>query len=410
MKYDLVIVGGGPAGLSAGIRASEDGLKVLILEEREYLGGILPQCVHPGFGLHYFREDLTGPEFAHRLVEKIKNLNVDFILESTVLDISVDGKFKVVKFVSPRGLEYVQTLAIIYAAGARERHRFEIGIYGDRVAGVFTAGEAQTLMDIYGIMPGRDVVIVGSGDVGLIMARRFALEGARVRAVIELMPYPGGLARNVVQCLEDFNIPLYLSHRVLEIRGRKRVEYVRVARVDEGLKPIEGTEFDIPCDTVVISAGLVPRTKLLKKMGVRMDPFSGGPVVDGNLETTVPGVFVAGNALMINDLVDYVVEQGELAAQSAVKYINGRVKKGRKIPIVPGNNVRFAVPHYILPGEDVILYARVERPVEDSLLVIKEIGLRRRYPVLKPSEMVRIKLSGVDVGDDVKGLTLEVQE
>ncbi len=410
MKYDLVIVGGGPAGLSAGIRASEDGLKALILEEREYLGGILPQCVHPGFGLHYFREDLTGPEFAHRLVEKIKNLNVDFILESTVLDISVDGKFKVVKFVSPRGLEYVQTHAIIYAAGARERHRFEVGIYGDRVAGVFTAGEAQTLMDIYGIMPGRDVVIVGSGDVGLIMARRFALEGARVRAVIELMPYPGGLARNVVQCLEDFNIPLYLSHRVLEIRGRKRVEYVRVARVDEGLKPIEGTEFDIPCDTVVISAGLVPRTKLLKKMGVRMAPFSGGPVVDGNFETTVPGVFVAGNALLINDLVDYVVEQGELAAQSAVKYINGEVRKERKIPIIPGNNVRFAVPHYVLPGEDVILYARVKRPVEDSLLVIKEIGLRRRYPVLKPSEMVRLKLSGVDIGDDVKGLTLEVQE
>ena len=409
MIYDTIVIGGGPAGLAAAIKAREEGLNVLLLDEKDYLGGILPQCIHPGFGLHYFKEDLTGPEFAHRLIEKLDDMGVEKRLNATVLDITAEGDKKKVKYVSPEGLESVTTKSIIYASGARERHRFEVGIVGDRVAGIFTAGEAQTLMDIYGVMPGKEVVIVGSGDVGLIMARRFALEGARVKAVVELMPYPGGLARNIVQCLQDFSIPLYLSHRVLEIRGRKRVESVKIATVDDNLEPLPGTEFDIPCDTVIISAGLIPRVKLLKKIGVDIDANTGGPMVDENLETSIPGIFVAGNALLINDLVDYVVEQGEIAALSAKKYVEGSLQPSRRIKIRTEGNIRFVVPQYVSGKRDVILYGRVKKPQESAILHFREIGYERRYPILKPSEMFKIKLRAEGIPSNIRELTLEVK-
>jgi len=314
---------------------------------------------------------------------------------------------KVVIFTSPSGAYQVWAKAVIYAAGARERHAFEIGIVGDRVSGIYTAGEAQTLMDLYGIMPGKEIVIVGSGDVGLIMARRFALEGAKVKAVVELMPYPGGLARNVM-ILRDFDIPLYLSHKVVEVRGKGRVERVKVVKVDENLNEIPGSEFWIEADTLIISAGLVPSVKKLKKIGVEIDPATGGPVVNDRLETSVPGIFVAGNSLLINDLVDYVAEQGELAAEGAKEFIeNGGIESRKWVKVEKGENVRLIAPHYLSGDRDVYLYLRVARPMEDVELRIPEIGKRMKLPVVKPAEMLRIKLKAEEIREAEK-LTVEV--
>ncbi|MEM2859529.1 MAG: FAD/NAD(P)-binding oxidoreductase, partial [Candidatus Bathyarchaeia archaeon] len=280
-ECDLAIIGGGPAGLAAAIKAWNLGIKsIILLDESEILGGVLPQCIHTGFGIHYFREDLTGPEFAARLIEMLKNTGVEVLCGTYVEHLSIEsGGLKRIY-----GYRYGEALkmdskAVIYAAGCRERSRFEAGILGDRPAGVYTAGEAQTLMDIYGILPGSEVVIIGSGDVGLIMARRFALEGADVKAVVEIMPYPGGLTRNIVQCLEDFGIQLYLSHGVTEIRGKNRVEAVRLAMVDEKRNPIKGTEFEIKCDTVILAVGLKPRSEILARAGAYIDEATGGPIV-----------------------------------------------------------------------------------------------------------------------------------
>ncbi|RLG81219.1 MAG: pyridine nucleotide-disulfide oxidoreductase, partial [Thermoprotei archaeon] len=276
---------------------------------------------------------------------------------------------------------------------------------------VYTAGEAQTLMDIHGIMPGKEIVIIGSGDVGLIMARRFALEGARVKAVIEILPHPGGLMRNVVQCLKDFNIPLLLSHVVTKIIGKKRVEKVVVAKVGEGFKPVEGTEFEIPCDTVVIAAGLRPHVDLLEKLGVLMDPATGGPVVNELLETSVPGIFAAGNALVINDLVDYVVEQGELAAEGAHLFVsNDGLPTIDWKPIVKGRNVRLVVPHYVSCERRVTIYARVREPEERVFARIPEIGIRKFYIAVRPAEMIRLDLEKEDLSKALheSKITLEV--
>lgn len=411
MIYDTIIIGGGPAGLAAAVKAKKLGLKVLLLDENEFLGGILPQCIHPGFGLHYFKEELTGPEFAHRFIREINKLNIEHYTNAYVLEIeNYSDLEKKVVFSSPKGVMEVWGKTIIYAAGARERHAFEIGIVGDRVAGIYTAGEAQTLMDIYGVMPGKEVVIVGSGDVGLIMARRFALEGAKVKAVIELMPYPGGLARNVM-ILRDFEIPLYLSHKVVEVRGRKRVEKVKVVKVDENLKEIPGSEFWIECDTLLISAGLIPNVKLLKRIGAQIDPLNGGPIVNEFLETTIPGIFVAGNALLINDLVDYVAEQGELAALGAKEFIKNQGILSRKwIELKRGSNVRILAPHYISGERDVYIYARVSRPMENVRVTFPEIGKELRLPVVKPSEMLRIKLKAEEMQKAEKEITMEVEK
>ncbi|KUH31648.1 pyridine nucleotide-disulfide oxidoreductase [Thermococcus celericrescens] len=408
LNYDVVVIGGGPAGMAAAVRAKELGLNVLLLDENDYLGGILPQCIHPGFGLHYFREELTGPEFAARLAKRLVELGVEYRTAARVMEIrNYSDLEKVVIFTSPSGAYQAWAKAVIYAAGARERHAFEIGIVGDRVAGIYTAGEAQTLMDIYGVMPGREVVIVGSGDVGLIMARRFALEGAKVKAVIELMPYPGGLARNVM-ILRDFEIPLYLSHKVVEVRGRGRVERVKVVKVDENLNEIPGSEFWIEADTLIISAGLVPSVKKLTAIGVEIDPSTGGPVVNDRLETSVPGVFVAGNALLINDLVDYVAEQGELAAEGAKEFIeNGGIGSRKWIGVEKGENVRLLAPHRLSGERDVYLYLRVARPMEDVELRIPEAGKRVKLSLATPAEMLRVKLKAEEIRDAEK-LTVEV--
>jgi len=408
--YDVVVIGGGPAGLAAAIKAKEYGLRVLVIENRETLGGIPLQCVHPGFGLHYFKEDLTGTEFIYRFINKFLEMGIEYHTGAHVVSIEPFSDLeKRLTVVTSKGVLEITTTTIIYATGARERHPFEIGITGHRPAGVYTAGEAQTMMDIDGIMPGKEIVIVGSGDVGLIMARRFALEGAHVKAVIEIMPYPGGLMRNIVQCLQDFGIPLYLSHAVTRIEGTKRVEKVIVTKVDENLKPIPGTEKEIPCDTVIIAAGLVPYLKVLEKAGIIIDPATRGPVVNEYLETSIPGVFVAGNALVINDLVDYVVEQGELAAKGAYLYVQNKgipTKKWKRI--VKGRNIRLVTPHYISGDNDVILYARVQKPEEKVKLRFPEIDKEIKLPFVRPAEMLRIKLKKEELARAKDKITMEV--
>ncbi|KUK16966.1 MULTISPECIES: NAD(P)/FAD-dependent oxidoreductase [Thermococcus] len=408
--YDVVVIGGGPAGLAAAIKAKEYGLRVLVIENRETLGGIPLQCVHPGFGLHYFKEDLTGTEFIYRFINKFLEMGIEYHTGAHVVSIEPFSDLeKRLTVVTSKGVLEITTTTIIYATGARERHPFEIGITGHRPAGVYTAGEAQTMMDIDGIMPGKEIVIVGSGDVGLIMARRFALEGAHVKAVIEIMPYPGGLMRNIVQCLQDFGIPLYLSHAVTRIEGTKRVEKVIIAKVDENLKPIPGTEEEISCDTVIIAAGLVPYLKVLEKAGVIIDPATRGPVVNEYLETSIPGVFVAGNALVINDLVDYVVEQGELAAKGAYLYVQNKgipTKKWKRI--VKGRNIRLVTPHYISGDNDVVLYARVQKPEEKVKLRFPEIDKEIKLPFVRPAEMLRIKLKKEELARAKDKITMEV--
>ena len=411
MIYDTIIIGGGPAGLSAATKAKEHGLRVLLLDENEFLGGILPQCIHTGFGVIHYRKEYTGPEFAHILITKLNSAEVEYITEAHVLRIdNYSDMEKRVIFASPQGVKEIWTRTIIYAAGARERHQFEVGIVGDRVSGIFTAGEAQSLMDLYGVMPGKEIVIAGSGDVGLIMARRFALEGAKVKLVVELQPYAGGLARNIVQCLNDFKIPLCLSHRVAEVKGNKRVERVKIVQVDEQGQDIPNSEFWVKSDTLLISAGLVPKVKMLSKIGVRIDSLTGGPVVNDMLETTVPGIFVAGNSLMINDMVDYVVEQGALAADG----VNAFLKKGgfesrMWHQIVPGKNVRFVVPHLLSSDRTVNIYARVNIPLENVDIEIPEIGKKVHKIAMKPSEMFRIRLSSEEIQKSEKFI-LEVKK
>ncbi|RLF07422.1 MAG: pyridine nucleotide-disulfide oxidoreductase [Thermoprotei archaeon] len=408
--YDVVVIGGGPAGLASAIKAMELGLKTILIERSERLGGIPLQCIHTGFGLHYFKEDLTGPEFSYRLIDRFSKLGIEYLLNAYVHSIETISNFeKVIRVITPDGILKLDTKSIIYAGGARERHVHEIGIVGDRVSGVFTAGEAQTLMDIYGVLPGKEVVIVGSGDVGLIMARRFALEGANVKAVIEIMPYPGGLTRNIVQCLKDFGIPLYLQHAVTEIRGSKRVEKVIVSKVDARLQPIKGSKKVIECDTVIISAGLIPYLRPLEKNGILLDPSTRGPVVNELLETSIPGIFVVGNALLINDLVDYVVEQGELAAEGASIYVRNKGIYGiRWKPLLKGRNVRLAVPHYISGRRDVLLYLRVKKPERKVKLVFREIGKEIKLPVVKPAEMIRVTILKEELSNIENKLTLEV--
>jgi len=394
-ECDLAIIGGGPAGLAAAIKAWNLGIKsIILLDESEILGGVLPQCIHTGFGIHYFREDLTGPEFAARLIEMLKNTGVEVLCGTYVEHLSIEsGGLKRIY-----GYRYGEALkmdskAVIYAAGCRERSRFEAGILGDRPAGVYTAGEAQTLMDIYGILPGSEVVIIGSGDVGLIMARRFALEGADVKAVVEIMPYPGGLTRNIVQCLEDFGIQLYLSHGVTEIRGKNRVEAVRLAMVDEKRNPIKGTEFEIKCDTVILAVGLKPRSEILARAGAYIDEATGGPIVNDWLETSIPGVFAAGNVLVVNDLVDYAAEQGEWAAESAHKFLReGGLPRVDFKRVILGRNVRLIVPQLVSCLQDTTFYGRVLKPEENVLLRFEEADCSFRLPIVRPSEMFRFRI------------------
>jgi len=392
---DVLVLGAGAAGLAAASKAKQlDAKNVVLLDEKEDFGGILPQCIHPGFGLQYYREDLTGPEFAIRLYEKTKSLGVKIYNSTYAMELLAQDDRRIVRAVGPEGVIEFRPKTVIFSTGARERHAFEIGIVGYRPIGVYTAGQAQTMMDLYGVMPGENVAIIGSGDVGLIMARRLALQGADVKAVIELLPYPGGLARNIQQCLIDFGIQLCLSHKATRILGKRRVRGITVIRVDENLREIEGTEFEVSCDTVIVSAGLIPRVELLERAGARMDPATRSVVVNELLETSILGVYAAGNALVINDLVDYAAIQGERAATSAVEYI--RNKGSPPVdwkPVTKGRNIRFIVPHYVSGHRDVSFYGRVMQPEEEVHIKIPEIKTELHRIGVKPPEMITFTIS-----------------
>jgi thioredoxin reductase len=388
---DLAIIGSGPAGLAAAVKAKQLGIKdVVVFERDERPGGILPQCIHNGFGLQKFREELTGPEYANRYIRMAADHQVDIELDTMVLEIDKNRTLTAVSQYS--GLRTYQCRAIILAMGCRERPRGAIGIPGTRPAGVFTAGQAQRMVNIEGYMPGKKIVIQGSGDVGMIMARRLTLEGAEISAVAEILPYTSGLIRNEVQCLHDFDIPLLLRHTVAEIHGDKRVAGVTLSEVDSGWNPIAGTEKFIACDTLLLSVGLIPENELSKLAGVALDPSTGGAYVNEFLETAVPGIFSCGNVLHVNDYVDEVSVEGEIAAQGARDRIQGRLSVRKNLIAVVGDEtIGQVVPQAINGKRPVTFYIRVKRPMEKLTLRIGDI-YAKKFAYARPGEMIRIQL------------------
>jgi len=390
-NVDIAVIGAGAAGLAAAIKAKEKGIEnIVILERSEELGGILPQCIHTGFGLRYFKENLTGPEYISRFIKKAQDLQIEYKLDTMVLEITPEKEITVVNSVD--GLLTLRAKAIILAMGCRERTRGMLGIAGTRPAGILTAGTAQRLMDIEGYMPGAKVVVLGSGDVGLIMARRFAMEGAKVEAVVEILPYPSGLDRNVVQCLEDFNIPLLLQHTVTSIHGSDRIEAVTVAKVDASGKPVQNTERIIECETLILSVGLIPENELSQTADIALDSATGGPIVNEYMETSVQGIFACGNVVHVYDLVDHVTQAGELAGESAAKYVLNQLPPlASKITLKAGDNVKSVVPQIIGGKEPVTLYLRVKKPMRDVEVTIGNLTIPKR--MVKPPEMVVVDLT-----------------
>ena len=384
---DLAIIGAGPAGLAAAVEAKRLGLRDLVVFDRdEKPGGILRQCIHAGFGLEKFQEELTGPEYAHRYLKLAEAEGVDFALDTTVLEMDQNRVLTVVS--AQAGLRRYQCGSIILAMGCRERPRGAIGIPGTRPAGIFTAGQAQRLINIEGYMPGRTVVVLGSGDIGLIMARRLTLEGAQVKAVAEILPYPSGLVRNVVQCLHDFDIPLLLSHTVAEIHGDRRVEGVTLVRVDDRWNPVPGTQQRVECDTLLLSVGLIPENELSKAAGVAMDTKTGGAYVTDFLETNLQSVFSCGNVLHVNDLVDNVSTEGESAAHGAYLRLKGRMPDGTSmVPIEADETIGQIVPHRVSAQNDTTLHIRVKRPMKKVTLRVGK-GFEKKLPFARPSEMI----------------------
>ena len=388
---DVAVIGAGPAGLAAAIKAKESGAaRVVIMERAEQLGGLLHQCVHNGFGLFYFNQDLTGPEYAHRFIEKATDSGVESLLETMVTEISPERQIKAVN--KEAGYITITPRSIVLAMGCRERARGAIGIPGTRPSGIFTAGTAQRFVNVEGYIPGKRVVILGSGDIGMIMARRLTLEGAKVEAVLEVLPYTGGLIRNEVQCLHDFNIPLFLKHTVTAVHGEERLEAVTVARVDEKNNPVPGTERIIECDTLLLSVGLIPENELSQMAGIRLDTVTGGPVVDERRQTTVPGIFAGGNVVHVHDLVDNVSFESELAGESAARFASVPSEAERNLRIKAGNNIRYVVPQTISGTDDVTLFMRVSGMEENVRLRVGDV-LTKALRVVKPSEMLKIEIS-----------------
>ena len=418
MKYEIVIIGGGPAGLAAAIAAYDAGCRsILILERDNQLGGILNQCIHNGFGLHTFSEELTGPEYAARFARQVLDRGIAYKLNTMVLSIGGDKKITAVNRTD--GLIEIEATAIILAMGCRERSRGALNIPGFRPAGIYSAGTAQRLVNIEGFLPGRRVVILGSGDIGLIMARRMTLEGAKVLVVAELMPYSGGLKRNIVQCLNDFDIPLKLSHTVVDIQGRERVTGVTIAEVGPDRKPIPGTEIHYDCDTLLLSCGLLPENELSRGMGVTISPVTNGPVVDESLQTNIPGVFAAGNVLHVHDLVDFVSEEAAAAGRAAVRYLaNGPQDRDREIPITFEGGPRYTVPASIDPKRvegDLVIRFRVGGVMKNRrvrLYLDDEAVVSRKRPVMAPGEMEELKLTQAALAahPDLKRIHIAVEE
>lgn len=411
MDRDIIIIGGGPAGLAAGLAAREAGIQDVLIVERDHrLGGILNQCIHNGFGLHTFKEELTGPEYAGRYIEKVEEANVPYLVDTMVLDIRAeeDGWKTVTVMNRTDGMQMLRTKAVILAMGCRERPRGALNIPGYRPAGIYSAGTAQRYVNIDGYMPGKEVVILGSGDIGLIMARRMTLEGAKVKVVAELMPYSGGLKRNIVQCLDDYGIPLKLSTTVVDIDGKDRIKGVTLAQVDTNSKPIPGTEEYIPCDTLLLSVGLIPENELSESAGIQMQPATSGPVVSENMETNVSGIFACGNVLHVHDLVDFVSEEAAHAGRSAADYCRnfqeaGAVTESRVIRIQPEGGVRYTVPttidtaRFLADPERNSCVVRfrvgnVYKNVTLQVMLDDQVLISRKKRVMAPGEMEEIAL------------------
>ena len=415
-NVDLVIIGGGPAGLAAAVAARKAGVEnLLILERDSELGGILNQCIHNGFGLHTFKEELTGPEYAARFIAQAEELQIPYKLDTMVLDLAADKTVTAMN--KTDGLFQLHPKAVILAMGCRERPRGALNIPGYRPAGIYTAGTAQRLVNMEGYLPGRKVVILGSGDIGLIMARRMTLEGAQVQVVAELMPYSGGLKRNIVQCLDDFGIPLKLSHTVVDIQGKERVEGITLARVENG-KPVPGTEEHYDCDTLLLSCGLLPENELSRAAGVALNPVTGGPAVNESLETNLPGVFAAGNVLHVHDLVDYVSEEAGAAGAQAAAYLQNGEQDAPAIPVHCENGVRYTVPATVRPacvGDTVTIRFRVGGVFKNKKIAVY-LGdtciFSRKRPVLAPGEMETVRLKGADLRahPDASCLTVTLEE
>ena len=407
----IVIIGGGPAGMSAAIAAYESGVTdVLILERDSSLGGILQQCIHNGFGLHRFGEELSGPEYAWRYEKKVRELGIEYRLNTMVLDITED---KVITATSAKdGIVEIKAEAIILAMGCRERPRGALNIPGDRPSGIYSAGMAQKLVNMMGYMPGRNVVILGSGDIGLIMARRMTLEGAKVHAVCELMPYSGGLVRNIEQCLNDFDIPLLLSHTVTKIHGKERLEGVTISKVDENRRPIEGSEQYIECDTLLLSVGLIPENELTKSAGLSLNPVTSGAEVDQDRQTATEGIFSCGNVLHVHDLVDFVSEEAEIAGKSAAEYVTSGLTHDTDISIATDGKIRYTVPQRISTKKDVSVYFRVGNVYRNSKITVKDgerVILSKKKEKLAPGEMECVKLTAAQIGD-ASSLSFSIEE
>ncbi|MFQ7234723.1 MAG: NAD(P)/FAD-dependent oxidoreductase [Enterococcus hulanensis] len=397
--HELIVIGGGPAGLAAAVAAYEKGVKdILIIERDQKLGGILNQCIHNGFGLHYFKEELTGPEYAARFIEMVKETTIKVLLDTMVLEVTEDKEVHIVN--KEHGYQILKTKALVFAMGCRERTRGAIGIAGSRPAGVFTAGTAQRYVNMEGYLVGKKVIILGSGDIGLIMARRMTLEGAEVLACVEVMPYSGGLTRNIVQCLDDYEIPLLLSHTITEIRGKNRVEQVVVSEVDEKRQPISGTEQIFDCDTILLSVGLIPENELSRDAKLDLDAKTSGPFVYENMETSVPGIFACGNVVHVHDLVDFVTAESIKAGTSAASYIlEQAAEPAQCLTIKNGDHVTYVVPQKIR-NENVErrteLFFRVNKVFDDSQILIKsqgEVLAKQKKTYIVPGEMEKFKLS-----------------